>query len=428
MTSSEQTTDTPLAPRPGPLAGVRIVEVSSFVATPLCGLTLAQLGAEVVRVEPVGGGPDRGRWPLAPDGTSLYWNGLNPGKAAVAVDLSSAEGRRLVAELVVRGGPRGGIVVTNTERWPELTYPALRERRPDVISVLLTGTHDGGTAVDYTVQAATGFPLATGPASRSAPVNHLLPAWDLAAGLYLAVGLLAAERRRASTGEGGEVRVALEDVALAAAGHLGYLGEAQVTPGRDRRPDGNYVYGTFGRDFATADGERFMLVALTQRQWSDLLEATGTRVAVDALAAALGADFSDEGDRYRHREVLAGLVSGWFGRHTATEVREVLGRTRVLWSPYRSFTDLAADRARALREHPLFEAVDQPGVGRLLAPRSPISLDYDRGGARPAPAVGQHTERVLREALGLDPDAIDDLVRRGVVQSPARAGRSEEVA
>ncbi|KRF21269.1 mesaconyl-CoA isomerase [Nocardioides sp. Soil797] len=396
------------------MAGLRIVEVSSFVATPLCGLTLAQLGAEVIRVEPIGGGPDRTRWPLTDDGTSLYWNGLNPGKQAIEVDFTSAEGRALVADLVADCG----ILVTNTERWPELTHAALSERRPDVITVLLTGKHDGGTAVDYTVQAGTGFPLVTGPAEHDGPVNHLLPAWDLAAGLYLSVGLLAAERRRVEVGEGSEVRVALEDVALAAAGHLGYLAEAMIHPGSDRTSDDNYVYGTFGRDFTTADGSRFMLVALTPRQWSDLRTMTGLGDVVDTLAGALGADFDDEGDRYRHRGVLAGLVAEWFERHTTAEVEAALAQTRILWSPYRTFADLVADDARILREHPLFGTVDQPGVGRLLAPGSPVYVDRSSGRPRPAPAVGEHTRDVLRGVLGLNAEAVTDLLASGVVRAP----------
>lgn len=413
MTSTETPT--------GPLAGLRIVEVSSFVATPLCGMTLAQLGAEVIRVEPLGGGPDRTRWPLTDDGTSLYWNGLNPGKQAIEVDLASAEGRRLVADLVAACG----ILVTNTERWPELTHAALRELRPDVVTVLLTGKHDGGTAVDYTVQAGTGFPLVTGPADQSGPVNHLLPAWDLAAGLYLAVGLLSAERRRSDTGQGSDVRVALEDVALAAAGHLGYLADAMLHPGSERTADGNYVYGSFGRDFITSDGGRFMLVALTPRQWSDLRRMTGLDDVIDALGVALGANFADEGDRYRHRGVLAGLVSEWFDRHTASEVKAALAETRILWSPYRTFADLVADDARVLRQHPLFGTVDQPGVGPLLAPGSPVYVDRTSGRPRPAPAVGEHTRDVLADVLCLDAAAVADLLARGVARTTAKPAVTE---
>ncbi|MEV4643342.1 CoA transferase [Saccharopolyspora sp. NPDC049357] len=403
------------APGTGPLAGLRVVEVSSFVATPLCGTVLAQLGAEVIRVEPVEGAPDRTRWPLTDEGVSLYWNGLNPGKKAIAVDLTRPEGRELVSDLVVSGGSSGGILVTNSERWPEFGYRALRTRRSDVIHALLTGRHDGGTAVDYTVQAASGFPLVTGPEDHDGPVNSLVPAWDLTAGFHLATGLLAAERRRMLTGAGSEVRVALEDVALAGAGNLGYLAEAQLRPSVRREPTGNYVYGTFGRDFTTADGDRFMIVALTPRQWHDLLRITGLEDAVSALARALGADFSDEGQRYRHRTVLAGLVAAWFEQHPTAHVAEALADTRILWSPYRTFNDLAADDARLLREHPLFSAVDQPGVGRLVAPGSPLVVDGRRTTPEPAPLVGQDTGSVLADALGLDADALTDLAERGVI-------------
>ena len=409
----------------GPLSGMRVVEVSSFVAAPLCGLTLAQLGAEVIRVEPIGGGPDRTRWPLAADGTSLYWNGLNPGKLAVEVDLTDPRGRQLVADLIVSGGPAGGIVVSNSDRWDELTYPALSHRRSDVIHVQLTGRHDGSTAVDYTVQAGTGFPMITGPCAHRGPVNHVLPAWDLATGLYLTTGLLAAELRRRTTGRGAEVRVALEDVALAAAGHLGHLAQAQLQPHEERRADGNFVYGTFGTDFASADGQRFMLVALTPRQWADLVRVTGLGATVDTLGRALEADFADEGDRYRHREALAALVAEWFARHDADRVRQVLAPTRLLWSPYRSFSDLAADDARLLREHPLFGTVDQPGIGSLLAPGSPITVDHRRGGPAPAPTVGQHTRQVLADELGLSPGKLDELTGQGIVRT---ASEPEAVA
>src|SRR6202012_4188004 len=91
-----------------PLAGLRVIEVASFVAGPLGGMTLAQLGAEVIRVDPPGGAPDTTRWPLAPGGGSLYWAGLNKGKRSVTADFRSADGQRAVAELVASSGPDGG--------------------------------------------------------------------------------------------------------------------------------------------------------------------------------------------------------------------------------------------------------------------------------------------------------------------------------
>lgn len=102
-----------MSSNPRPLEGLRVVEVSSFVASPLCGLTLSQLGAEVIRVDPIGGGADVNRWPLTADGHSIYWTGLNRGKKSVTVDFRDPGGQKSVQDLVIDSGPGGGILVTN---------------------------------------------------------------------------------------------------------------------------------------------------------------------------------------------------------------------------------------------------------------------------------------------------------------------------
>jgi 2-methylfumaryl-CoA isomerase len=395
-----------------PLAGLRIVEVSTFVAAPLGGMTLAQLGAEVVRVDPLGGAPDHARWPLAESGTSLYWTGLNKAKRSVAVDLRSAAGQELVTRLIVESG----IVLTNSVGRPWLGHAALAARRPDLIHLQIEGTPDGGAAVDYTVNAGLGFPLITGPPGLADPVNHVLPAWDVACGLYAAIGLLGAERGRARTGEGAALTVALSDVALATAGNLGFLAEAELGQRRPRL--GNYLYGGFGRDFTSRDGTRFMVVTLTTRHWRDLVAATGLDEPVAALEKALGVDFADEGDRYGSRELLAALVERWFADRDAGEIRTVLGRTSVLWTVYRSLADAVG--SDEVRDNPMMTAVDQPGVGRYLAPGSPIRAG-ERTVAR-APVLGEHTDAVLAEWLGLAGAEIRDLHYRGVIDSAPREG------
>jgi 2-methylfumaryl-CoA isomerase len=374
-------------PEAGLLAGLRVVEVSSFVAAPLGGMTLAQLGAEVVRVDPVGGGPDIGRWPVTDSGTSLYWTGLNKGKRSVTADLRSPRDQRRVAELVTRAG----VLLTNAGGRGFLDDAVLRERRPDLIHLRIVGRHDGGTAVDYTVNAGTGFPLVTGPPEHDGPVNHVLPAWDIACGLYAALGIAAAERRRARTGEGCFLRVALQDVALAMAGNLGFLAEAQL--GRVRERVGNHVYGSFARDFTCRDGERVMVVALTSRHWRDLVGVTGMTSAVAALEEGLGADFGREADRYAYREALAALFGRWFGARPVAEVSAALAGTTVLWERYRSFAELVADPG--LRANPLMSMVDQPGVGPYLAPGSPLSVDGVPAPAMPAPRLGADTGEFL---------------------------------
>ncbi len=403
----------------GPLAGLRIVELSSYVATPLSGLVLSQLGAEVIRVEQVGGAPDRDRMPRSPEGASLYWAGLNKGKKGIAVDLTSQAGRDLVADLIVGGGPQqtpgGGIVVSNSDRYADLGFEALSRRRPDLIHLLLTGQRDGGSALDYTVQAMVGFPFVQGPADNDRPSNSVVPAWDVAAGLYLATGLLAAERERRLTGKGQAVRIALADVALATAGTLGYIAEAQLT-GVSRGPSGNEVYGTFGRDFATSDGVRFMIVAITASHFRKLTAAIGLADAMSAVEKALEADFGDEADRYRCRRAIASLFEETFARRPWSEVESLLVGTRIPYAPYRTFDDLTVDDSAFLRQSPLFSEVTQTGIATpFLAPGLPLVMDGHQVPAGIAPAIGQHTDEVLGAALGLSAERLAELHAEGTL-------------
>ena len=174
--------------------------------------------------------------------------------------------------------------------------------------VALTGNADGTSEVDYTVNVATGFPEITGPRDASEPVNSVLPAWDIAMGEMAAVGVLAADRHRSRTGMGSLVKLALSDVALAMVANLGRLGQAEL--GHSAKKDGNYLYGAFGRDFVTSDGRRVMVMALTERQWKVLQQATG--IDATALAAATGADLDTEGGRYAARDAIGAALAPWF--------------------------------------------------------------------------------------------------------------------
>jgi 2-methylfumaryl-CoA isomerase len=400
-----------------PLDGLTVLEISSFVAAPLGGMTLAQLGAEVIRIDPIGGAADHTRWPLAPSGTSLYWTGLNKAKKSVTLNFRDPEAQRIVADLVAASGPGGGIVLTNAAGRPWLGYDRLRAVRPDVIHLQIQGRHDGSAAVDYTVNAGIGFPLVTGPEEHQGPVNHVLPAWDIACGLYAAVGLLAADRRRQRTGEGSQITLALEDVALALAGNLGFLAEAQLGAGRPRI--GNHLFGGFARDFATADGERVMVATVSARHFADLAAATGLAGPFAELERLLDADFAADGDRYTHREVIAALLAPWFASRTVAEIGQVLDGSSVLWSRYRRFTDLAADGV--LAGNPLFGEIDQPGVGTLFAPASPLAQE-GRAGPAPAPPLGADTAEVLTGLLGLSAHEAAALADRGVAGGAGKAG------
>jgi 2-methylfumaryl-CoA isomerase len=377
-----------------PLTGLTVVEVSSFVAAPLCGVTLNQLGAQVIRIDPIGGASDVKRWPLAADGTSIYWTGLNKGKRSATIDVRSAEGQELVQRLVVEGD---GIVVTNAVL-PWLSHDVLAAKRSDVIHVQLLGRGDGSTGVDYTVNAAIGYPLVTGPADHAGPINHVLPAWDVCCGLYAALAVVSAVHRRERSGVGARVTLALEDVALATAGNLGLLTEPQVN-GTQRARLGNTIYGQYGQDFTSSDGVAFMVVILTPRHFRDMVAVTGAGSPVAALAEALGVDFNVEGDRYRYRDVLSGLFAAWFADHTAEQVTAALSRTTVLFERYRTFGEVVQDPK--VTDNPLFSRLNQPGVGDYLAAGLPAAFDGVHPASAAAPALGQDTADVLTENLGL---------------------------
>lgn len=396
-----------------PLQGLRVVEFSSFVAGPTGAMTMGQLGAEVVRVDPLGGAPDIGRWPLsARSGDSLFWNGLNRGKRSVVIDVRRPEGQELLVALAMAPGDSGGILMENQGR-PWLAPEVVSGVRPDAIHVRIEGAADGRPAVDYTVNPDVGLPWLTGPESSATPVNHVLPAWDLVTGMTAAVGILAALRHRQSTGEGTYTAISLEDVALAHLAGMGWLTEAEER-GEDRERVGNYLYGSYGVDFATGDGERVMVVALTGRHWNALVRATGTAEVFKALEPALGVDLSVEGDRYRCRETITSILRPWFASRPLAEVQRCLDESRVLWSRYRRPSDIVDD-FRAGRGSQILAEVQQPGTGPVISARSPLRCGADYGDVSAAPALGEDTDRVLADVLSLSGREIDRLHHDGVI-------------
>jgi 2-methylfumaryl-CoA isomerase len=407
---------------PGILDGLRIVEGSAFVAAPLGGMTLAQLGAQVIRFDPIGGGLDRGRWPVTTEGRSLFWAGLNKGKRSIQIDLACEAGRELVAALITAPGPDAGLFLTNFPARGFLDYARLAERRPDLIMVNIVGNYDGTSAVDYTVNPATGFPWATGPRHLSVPFNHLLPAWDAITGALATAGLLAAERARARTGAGQYVQIALSDTAFWMVGNLGKIAEVQINR-HERAKDGNYLYGAFGRDFSTNDGHRVMIVALTLRQWRNLVTATGLQDSFDAIARLMNVDLDEEGGRFAARELLGATLKPWVLSRTLQELRETFDEHGVSWGPYQTFTELVEHDPRCSVANPMFAEVNQPGIGTYLMPGSPLAFTgAERLRPARAPVLGEHTDEVLAGVLGLSEAEIGRLHDQGVVAGPTAVG------
>ena len=404
----------------GVLAGMRVVEGSAFVAVPLAGMTLAQMGADVIRFDRPQGGLDAHRWPVTKDGASLFWAGMNKGKRSLAVDMARPEGQEIVTALICAPGPDAGMFLTNLRARGWMDYPALQARRADLIMVSLTGTRRGEPAVDYTVNPSLGFPLATGAEGSTEPVAHVLPAWDCIAGGMVVNALLAAERHRLRTGKGQLAELSLKDVAAAMMANLGIVGEVAVN-GVDRAKAGNALYGAYGQDFVLACGTRVMVVGLTDRQWRGLVKVTETEAALAALAQRLGMDLRQEGNRWLARKEITAVFKPWFAARRLDEVGPLFDGAGLTWSVFRSFAGAVTQDPDLSPDNPMFAMLDQPGIGRLAVPGSPVTFsDFARMGPVAAPVLGEHTEEILGDLLGLGSGQIGKLMDAGVVAQGTR--------
>ena len=400
-----------------PLAGVKVLDISTYVAGPSCAMTLSQLGAEVTRIDPPGGASDTRRLPFSAMGRSIYWATLNRGKRSIEVNTRNPQGQELVGKLLAGQGPEGGIVVTNTVGHSGVSYDELKAWREDLIMIHILGHADGRPAVDYTINSEVGFPLITGSADDTRPVNHVLPAWDLLAGLQGVIAVLSALKVRERTGKGQYITVSLADVAATTAANLGMVAEVVIN-NEPRQRDGNYTFGLYGHDFKTADGGHVMTILLTPKLWYTMVELTGTRDAFAGLSVSMGLDFDDEVTRYRYRRVSSALFGPWFEQRSFAEATRALAEAKILWGPYRTVEDFVRSPESPLAKSGLFEDVYFPEIGTVPTPRAVLRFDEDVVSvprAKNSPGVGTETNEVLHEDLGLDDEAIAALRAAGVI-------------
>jgi len=391
------------------LSGLSVIEASSFVASPSAGLYCAQFGAEVIRVDQIGGGPDFRRWPVTRNNDSLYWENLNRAKKSLALDLGRPEGREMLQALIRATGQ----VITNFPAKGFMAHDVLSDGRADLITIRVMGWADGSPALDYTVNNAVGYPMVTGAGPE--PVNHVLPAWDLVSGGYAAFALLAALRRRSETGTGCEVRIPLSDVAIGTVANLGGIAEV-LYEGKNRPRLGNAVYGLFGRDFMTTDGVRTMIVVVTHRQWANLLAALNLQQAVAAIEAQRNVSFAkDDGARFMHRDALFPLFEQAIGARTHADLAKALDAGGVVHSEYRTMLDAAKD-PELVANNPIFGAVENPsGFAYPAAGAFATVPQLERHAPRPAPRNGQHSEEILAKHLSLPASEISRLIDAGIV-------------
>jgi 2-methylfumaryl-CoA isomerase len=334
--------------RPAPLAGLTIVEISAFVAAPLGGMTLAQLGADVIRIDPIGGNIDHSRWPITEDGNSIYWASLNKGKKSVTLDFKSEEGQAIAAEIIASAGT----LITNLPARGWLSYENLSKQRPDLVMLRLTGTHDGSPAVDYTVNASSGFPC-----------RHRASTGSRSIMLYQHGTLLLA-----STSPQGSSALSLNVASPAKARRLTLrspmsclrrLATSAMSPrsrvnGSTRGPLGNALYGAYGQSFQTSDEREVMVVAISNRQWRSLGDATGLAEKLAMIGPLLDVDLNSEGGRYEAREAIDAVLRPWFAKRTASEVTKLLADAGVLQGVFQTFEQLVNEDPELHNGQPAF--------------------------------------------------------------------------
>jgi 2-methylfumaryl-CoA isomerase len=202
-------------------------------------------------------------------------------------------------------------------------------------------------------------------------------------------------------------------------GHLGSLAEAEL--GDSSRPKlGNHIFGTFGHDFQCRDGKRIMIVGVSPNQWQAIVKVTGIEQGLDTLAAANDLDFDKEGDRFQAREALRELIAPWFAERSYSEAAQSLEAAGACWGPYQTVQELVTSDEDCSEANPLFQRIEQPGIGSYLVPSQALTFTALQTEAnRPAPRLGEHSDEILSELLGLTSAEIGTLHDQGVIAGPA---------
>jgi crotonobetainyl-CoA:carnitine CoA-transferase CaiB-like acyl-CoA transferase len=392
-----------------PLFGIRVLDLTQFLSGPYCTQILCDLGADVVKVESPEGDLARQIPPHFVGSDSVYFLAVNRGKRSIAVDLKSTDGQRLVCEMI----EACDIVVENFRPGVlarlRISAQILREKKPSLIWCSITGFGQDGPyrdkpAYDMIVQAMSGGMSLTGEEGGAA-VRAGIPIGDISAGMYGAIGILAALNRRNNTGLGDYIDVAMLDCQAAmlsyqAAYHL-HSGE---TP--KRQGTGHDSIPTY-RTFPASDERDVVVTANTERMWQGLCRA----LALDDLID--DPEFKSNKVRFANRHKLWPILCEAFRRKPASEWVTLLEKEQV---PVAVVNDIAQVVQDPQIRHRNMVVTLRGNENAVRVMGDPIVLESsDRVNYGFPPELGQDTVSILAEILGLDQDHIDDLINRGVV-------------
>ena len=402
-----------MAPFPAPLAGVRVLDLTQALSGPMATRLLADLGAEVIKIEIPGTGDAARRMGttyLA--GESLYFMTFNRNKQSIALDLTNPRGRAVFHRLaavsdVVLDNFRPGVT-----RRLGVDYEALRKTNPSIICGSISGYGQDGPyhqrpAFDSVAQALSGAMSVTGEPDGPPAVMGFAVV-DIGGGYGAAVGLLAALWARERTGRGLYLDLSLLDVNVSFQGHLSevYLGSGRAPHRGGSTQSANLPNGSF----VCQDGRRLQLHCATQKFYEVLAEKLAAHVP-ELEGLPQDQRFATMDGRRRHWPDLEGLLGQGFAAKTADEWMEILGEA-VPIAPVNDIGQALQD-PQVLHRNMVVQA-DHPKAGRYAMPGNPIKLGQQET-FEAAPMLGQHTHGLLSELLGCSAEEIESLERDGVI-------------
>ncbi len=374
-----------------PLSGVRVLDFTRVLAGPYCTALLADLGADIIKVEPPQGDDYRHVGPFHPDGSSALFEAVNRGKRGIVLDLTSPE-QRAAAQLLAASADvvvenfRPGVADRLGIGWAELS-----QRNPRLVFCSISGFGQDGPnamrpAYDVVIQAMSGIMAVTGEADGEPTLIGESIA-DVVAGLFGSWGILAALVERGRTGRGRRVDVAMFDSMLAVQPLL--LARCLATGRAPLRVGNRHALSAPFGAFRARDGV-FVLAVLNDKLFATLARVIGrTNLVADPR-------FATDPLRLQHESALRAQIEAWSLQLTAAEAVEALVQAGVpaaeVWDTAQA---LASEQAET---RPVVQQVERDGLGRIAVPEQPVRFaGAARGGRGAAPTLGQHTGQVVRE-------------------------------
>jgi len=398
-----------------PLNGIKVIDLTHMLAGPYAGMVIADLGAEVVKVEPLATGEmTRGLLKSDPNYSykefGAYFLTLNRNKKSVSLDLKSEEGLEVFYDLV----KSADVVLNNFSagvvKKLKVDFESLKKINPRIVTCSITGfgetgPHASRPAYDQIVQAYSGGMSITGP-DVNTPTRAGIPIGDLGSGLYSVIGILSALLSREKTNLGQHIDMSLLDVQISL---LTYMATMQTLSGIDPEPIGNahFVHVPYNT-FTTKDG--FVVIAvITDAFWEALLDV----VDVESLRDP---KFSKSIDRLKNQEFIEAQLNKVLSTKTSDFWVDALNNAKVPCGPINSFSQALNDEQ--VQHRNMIVEVEHPDGGTVKMPGNPVKLSYTNEDTySPPPHLGSHTKEILKDWGGYDDKSIQALIDKNIIQS-----------